>query len=208
MNERGWQAQKAPWLIGLHLAYSQTSLWDWNAPSAPFYDTSYRPEALYYWRGLLGGEPTNWFRLDFQGGLQHESNGKSGGDSRSMNIAYLRPTLLFGRDSGLQLSLMPRAWAYLGDLDDNPDIIDYRGYVDLRAVLGWQRGLQVSALGRMGRNADHGSVQVDVTYPLMRPPSSSFSIYLHAQYFTGYGESLIGYKDKTDVFRAGIALYR
>lgn len=208
LNDSGWLAQKAPWTLGFHMAYSQTSLWDWNASSAPFFDSSYRPEFLYSWDRVAGGGAADWFRLDLQGGVQHESNGKAGSDSRSMNIAYLRPRVTFGYDSGLQLTLTPRAWVYVGDLSDNPDIADYRGYADLRAALGWKRGLQVSALGRIGDHQSHGSVTVDVTYPLMQPPNGSFSLYLHGQYFTGYGESLLGYRERTDIFRAGISLYR
>jgi outer membrane phospholipase A len=208
LNERGWLARKASWLTGLHLAYTQTSLWDWNEASAPFFDSSYKPEVLYSWRRLVGGAPRDWFQLDLQGGLQHESNGKAGADSRSLNIAYLRPTFVLGKDAGLQLSLIPRVWAYLGDLSDNPDIADYRGYGDLRAVLGWKRGLQVSALGQMGKNAEHGSVQIDVTYPLMKPPYGSISLHLQVQYFTGYGESLLRYNEKSDALRAGFSIYR
>lgn len=208
LNDRGWVARNAPLLVGFHLGYTQTSLWDLNAPSAPFYDTSYRPELLYSWDRVVGGGPTNWFRLDLQGGLQHESNGKDTPDSRSINIAYLRPRITFGKETGLQLTLAPRAWVYVADVDDNPDIADYRGYGDLRAVLGWKRGLQVSALGRLGQDWSQGSITVDATYPLMQPPTGSFSIYLHAQYFTGYGESFLGYRERSDVFRAGISLYR
>jgi len=193
---------------GLHLAYTQTSLWDWNAASRPFYDSSYKPEVLYSWDRLVGGGPTNWFRLDLQGGVQHESNGKSGDDSRSLNIVYFRPTLVFGRDDTLQLKLIPRVWAYVGDLEDNPDLPDYRGHADLRAVLGWPRGFQVSALGRLGDDGDHGSLQFDATYPMMRMLGGSFSWYLHAQYFTGYGESLLGYRERSSMFRVGISLYR
>ncbi|MGN6644730.1 MAG: phospholipase A, partial [Verrucomicrobiota bacterium] len=104
--------------------------------------------------------------------------------------------------------LTPRAWVYVGDLSDNPDIADYRGYADLRAAIGWKRGLQVSALGRIGQRFSQGSVTVDATYPLMQPPSGSFSVYLMAQYFVGYGESLIGYKERTEIFRAGFSLFR
>ena len=75
-------------------------------------------------------------------------------------------------------------------------------------MLGWQRGLQISALGRIGDDGDHGSLQFDVTYPMMRRFRGSFSLYLHAQYFTGYGESLLGYRERSSVFRAGISLYR
>jgi outer membrane phospholipase A len=208
LNDHGWIAEHASWMTGWHLAYSQTSLWDWNADSAPFFDSSYRPEFLYSWDKVVGGETNDWFRLDLQGGVQHESNGRDQANSRSMNIIYLRPRVTFGYDSGLQLTLIPRAWVYVGDMSDNPDIEDYRGFADLRTIIGWKRGLQISALGRIGQRLSQGSATVDATYPLMQPPNGSFSIYLHAQYFTGYGESLIGYRERTDIFRAGISLYR
>ena len=207
-NERGWPAEQACWLTGLQVAYTQTSLWDWNAPSAPFHDTSYKPELLYSWERALGGEATDLWQLDLQGGCQHESNGKAGGDSRSLNIAYLRPALSFGSNNGWQLTLKPRVSAYLGDLSDNPDIADYRGYVELRTVMGWKRGLQGSALLRTGKKGQHAGVLADISYPLMAPPAKSFSVYLCAQYFTGYGESLLDYRQKSDVFRAGFSLYR
>ena len=70
----------------------------WSAASAPFLDTSYKPELLYSWQRVIGGQTTNWLELDLQGGLKHESNGKDGANSRSLNIAYLRPTLTLGRD--------------------------------------------------------------------------------------------------------------
>jgi len=207
LNNEGPLATKAPALKGFHVAYTQTSLWDWNAPSAPFFDTSYKPEFLYAWERIAGGQPPNWYQLDLQGGLKHESNGKDGADSRSLNIAYLRPTLTLGEDDGLQLTLQPRAWVYLGNLSDNPDIADYRGYADLRAIVGWKRGLQLSALGRMGKDANHGSLQLDLTYPMMKI-FGSFSVYLDAQYFTGYGESLLEYNRRSEAFRAGFSIYR
>jgi outer membrane phospholipase A len=207
LNEDGPLAEKAPWLKGFHIAYTQTSLWDLSAPSAPFYDTSYKPEFFYAWENVTRANPTNWFQLDLQGGLKHESNGKSGADSRSVNIAYFRPTLTIGRDEGLQLTLQPRAWAYIGSLSDNPDIKDYRGYADLRGVAGWKRGLQFAALGRIGKDGNRGSVQLDLTYPTMRF-FGSFSLYLDVQYFNGYGESLLGYNQRSQELRVGFALFR
>jgi len=194
-------------LKGFHFAYSQTSLWDWNGESAPFFDSSYRPEMLFAWERVAGGS-SNWFRLDLQVGAQHESNGKGGDDSRSLNIAYLRPTLTLGRPGTLQLTLAPRAWLYVGDLEDNPDLKDYRGYVDLRTVVGWSKGVQLSALGRLGDDWNHGSLQLDLTYPMMKLLSGSFSVYLHAQYFVGYGESLLLYNEHGTSFRVGFSFYR
>jgi outer membrane phospholipase A len=207
LNNDGRLATNVPALRGFHIAYTQTSLWDWNAVSAPFYDTSYKPEFFYSWENVTRGPSTNWLQIDLQGSLKHESNGKDGASSRSVNIAYLRPTLTLGRDDGLQLTLQPRAWMYLGDLSDNPDIADYRGYMDMRTIVGWKRGLELSALGRMGKDGNHKSVQLDLTYPTMKF-FGSFSLYLDVQYFTGYGESLLGYNKKSDELRVGFALFR
>lgn len=207
LNSEGPLADAAPALKGFHIAYTQTSLWDRSGASSPFYDTSYKPEFFYAWKNVTHAQPTNWIQLDLQGGLEHDSNGKGGADSRSLAIAYFQPTLTIGRDAGLQLALQPRVWAYLGDLSDNPDIADYMGYASLRTVVGWKRGLQLSALGMMGKNENRGSVQLDLTYPTMRF-FGSFSLYLDVQYFNGYGESLLGYNQRTDELRVGFALFR
>jgi outer membrane phospholipase A len=206
LNNEGPLVQRVPQLKGFALGFTQVSLWDWNRASAPFFDSSYKPELLYNYEKLLGGGPTNWYRLDLQGGVQHESNGKDGDNSRSLNIAYLRPSLTLGTDEKFMFTLIPRAWIYLGDLSDNPDIANYRGYADLRAIIG-HKGLQLSALGRMGNEANRGSVQLDLTYPLTRL-WGTFSVYLHAQYFTGFGESLLDYNQRSSAFRAGFSLYR
>ncbi|HEU6448473.1 MAG TPA: phospholipase A [Verrucomicrobiae bacterium] len=207
LNNDGPLGIKVPALKGFHLAYTQVSLWDLKAASAPFLDTSYKPEFFYSWENVTRAKPSDWIQLDLQGGLKHESNGKDGADSRSLNIAYFRPTFTIGRDEGFQLTLQPRVWTYLSDLSDNPDIADYRGYADLRAVIGWNRGLQLSAFGKMGKDGNHRSVQLDLTYP-MRRFFGSFTLYLDVQYFTGYGESLLGYKNRSDELRVGLALFR
>ncbi len=207
LNNDGPLADAVPALKGFHIAYTQTSLWDRGGASSPFYDTSYKPEFFYAWKNVTHAQPTNWIQFDLQGGLEHDSNGKGGTDSRSLAIAYFQPTLTIGRDDGLQLALQPRVWTYIGDLSDNPDIADYMGYASLRTVVGWKRGLQLSALGQMGKNANRGSVQLDLTYPTMRF-FGSFSLYLDVQYFNGYAESLLDYNERTDELRVGFALFR
>jgi outer membrane phospholipase A len=178
-------------------------LWDWNEPSSPFFDSSYRPEMLFSRARLW---TNSWLRLDLAGGLQHESNGRDGADSRSLNIAYLRPTVLLGHEDRWFLSLAPRVWGYLGELTDNPDLADYRGYYDLRAVVGTPWGVQLSTLLRAGKDFDRGSAQFDLTIPLwdiVRSP-----LFLQVQYFNGYGESLLNYNQREDQFRIGFGLFR
>ena len=208
LNTEGWLAKRYPLLQGFHVAYTQTSLWDWEQASAPFLDSSYKPEFLYSMDRADRGRWGDRIRLDLQAGLLHESNGKGGTDSRSLNQAYFQPTIVFGKQNDLQLSLSPRVWAYVGSLSDNPDIPHYRGYVGLRSILGWADALQLSVTGRLGSSANRGSLQFDLSYPMMRLFSGSFSLYLYAQYFTGYGESLLLYNQRSSAFRAGLAFFR
>jgi outer membrane phospholipase A len=197
-----------PLLKGLHIAYTQTSLWDLTSTSKPFVDTSYKPEVFYMVRRVDGGRWADWLRLDLQGGLQHQSNGKSGADSRSLNVAYFEPTLVVGDEDRFHFSLAPRVWAYLGGLDENPDIKDFYGNVGVRSTVGWGRGLLLSATGRLGDDANKGSIQLDLSYPLMRFLYGNVALYLYTQYFYGYGESLLRYNERTSAFRVGFALFR
>jgi outer membrane phospholipase A len=232
LNRDGPLAQKAPLLGGINFAYTQTSLWDLGQESSPFLDTSYKPELFYLLEQIDGGRWGNCVRLDLQAGLQHESDGnpeinshlldigervsfytENGSNkplktSRSLNLLYIRPSLTLGRTNRFQLTLQPRAWVYVGGLSDNPDLPDFRGYADLRAIAGWNTGLQLSAMGRLGDDAKRGSLQLDLTYPLMKIFWGNFSVYLQAQYFTGYGESLLLYRLRSDVYRFGFAIYR
>jgi phospholipase A1/A2 len=204
----GWLYRRAKWTGGLHLAYTQRSLWDLDAESEPFLDSSYMPELLYELPRLINPE-RGWIdRVGAQIGFQHESNGKDGDSSRSLNIAYLRMPFVFGDENAFHATFEPRAWFYVGGLGENPDLADYRGYVDLRLKAGWAHGLQVAGWLRAGKDFDHGSAQVDVTYPLHNMLSSSFSIYLYGQYFTGYGESLLLYNERSEMWRVGIGLFR
>ncbi len=208
LNEDGVLAQHAPALTGVHFAFTQTSLWDWNKPSAPFLDSSYKPE-LFYWMNVVDrGAWADWFRFDVQGGVQHESNGRDGTSSRSLNMLYFKSGLSFGPQNGLQLTLAPRAWVYLPDLYDNQDLPRYRGYADLRAILGWADGLQLASMLRIGDEADRASLTLDLTYPMSRLLKRRFSLYLHAQYFTGCDESFLLYRERSSAFRVGFTLFR
>jgi phospholipase A1/A2 len=204
-SSTGEVARAFPAIRGLHLAYTQSSLWDLDSTSKPFVDTSYKPEVFYAMRRVDGGRVADWLRLDLQAGFQHESNGKSGADSRSLNIAYLEPKVVLGSEDRFHFSLAPRAWVYVGGLDENPAIKNFRGYAGLRSTLGWGNGLLLMATGRLGDDANRGSLQLDLSYPLFRVLYGNLGLYLYTQYF---GESLLRYNERTSVFRAGFALYR
>lgn len=191
----------------VQLAFTQRSLWDFHAESSPFYDTSYMPELLYEaltpQRDLFGR--AKW--LGLQAALKHESNGRSGPLSRSLNIVYVRPVFALGELDDWHLLLIPELWTYLDTLEDNPRLKDYRGYGRLSVVFG--RNDRPSLLAQVwgGRHFDHGSLQLDLTLPV-RTTLLDFETYLLIQYFNGYGESLLGYDQHSENLRVGLSLVR
>src|SRR3546814_10908457 len=81
------------------------------------------PEVFY----LLPAAPVReQIALGGQAGFRHESNGRDGLTSRSLNTLYIQPvaTMPIGKYT---LSLGPRLSFYVGSLEDNPAIKRYRG---------------------------------------------------------------------------------
>jgi len=198
-------ARELPWLDDLYFSYSQTSLWDLNDLSKPFRDSSYRPR-FFYSNHDLGRVADGRIRLGVEGGFGHESNGKDGLDSRSLNILFARPTLTFGDPEGQRLYVAPLFYHYM-DRDENHDIVDYRGHVDLLVGFGRKSGWDIWATLRKGTASDYGSLELNVSYPLSRLSGGDLTGWVMAQYFSGYGESLLDYNRKLDAqVRFGLAV--
>ena len=200
------------WLGRPYVAYTQVSLWDWMQRSSPFYDTSYKPELFMLKENL---RLSQWLPLvrswDLQYGVQHESNGKSGDDSRSMNLVYIKPIFHFGDPDKLHLILAPRLFHYIADMSDNRDMDEYRGYADITAKLGWSDGLMLGGMFRSGIDLKRNTVQVELSYPMYRLPGCgqvSDNLFLFLQVFNGYGESVLDYNKATTGIRAGFAISR
>ena len=207
LSDSGVLAAGVPALRGLHLAYTQRSLWDIQAKSSPFFDTSYMPELIGEWQTarFLNPGPVQW--LGQQLSLQHESNGRGGPTSRSVNTVYYRPGVIVGDINGWNLILSPKFYVYVGDLSNNPDISKYRGYGEFRAAFGKNERFGLSFMGRLGEHGDKGSMQFDLTLPL-RSRLLDFASYFMVQYFDGYGESLLEYNQHSSTVRAGFSLVR
>lgn len=203
----GWLVRRMPEMGGLHLAFTQRSLWDLDGQSSPFYDTSYMPELMYQFAMPEPERPGRFTWLGWNGGLLHESNGKQGADSRSLNITYLRTSLAVGDLDRWHLLVIPRVFTYVGDRFDNPNIGDYRGWADLRVVFGKNDGPAVSLHARTGRGFRKSALQADLTVPTSLL-SGTFATYLHLQYWSGPGESLLHYDRRTETLRAGFSLVR
>jgi len=201
-------AKKYPLFDGINLAYSQ-EIHGQDVPNAGFtYDIDYRPDAFYDLQHLLHPSlPVGW-HFDAQVGIDHESNGQKSPDHRSLNVVYLRPILDVGQAKGWFFTFAPKFYYYIGGLPNNPDMPFYRGYCDIRLVVGRRKGLQLATTGRIGSNFNRGSAQLDLTYPLTTLTRHNLDFMLDAQYFIGYGDTLRTYNQRTSIFRLGVAFVR
>jgi phospholipase A1/A2 len=204
-DDHGRLARQLPWIDDLYLSFSQTALWDLGELSKPFKDSSYRPR-LFYANYDLARYLDGKLRVGLETGIGHESNGKEGDDSRSYNMLYARPTLTFGDPDGFRAYFAPLIHNYIAE-SDNPDIEDYRGYVDWLIGAGSKGGLDLWAVLRKGTRSDFGSIELSASYPLSKLSGGDLTGWLMLQYFNGYGESLLDYNRKLDSqLRLGIAI--
>jgi outer membrane phospholipase A len=208
------------WLQNLHVGYTQLSFWDFDSASKPFRDSSYKPEFFYDI-----GDPSDPDGLMFPGlglrhvrvGFLHESNGQDGLASRSLNYAYIQPEFIYDFDRPAEdcrecewweLSVKPKVWRYVGSTSDNPTIDDFRGHAELSVRLmernvRRQSGLGLMASLRKGDVQDKATLQIDATTPFPFV-QKLFTPNLHAQFISGYSESLIGFDQKDTRFRIGL----
>jgi phospholipase A1 len=137
--------------------------------------------------------------------MSHQSNGRGGSLSRSWNRIYTN--FVFEKENFV-VSLKPW-WRIPEDEkedpldasgDDNPDITDYMGNFEL-TTLYRRHDHEFSLMLRNNLEGDnYGAVQLEWTFPLWR------GVRGYAQYFNGYGESLIDYDAHIERFGIGILL--
>lgn len=193
----------------LWFGYTQQSYWQVFTPelSRPFRNTDHEPELIYVYP--LAAQPVAGWTLRYGGlGLVHQSNGQSLPRSRSWNRAYL----MAGADHPAGFTLTGRVWQRLPEPaadDDNPGISDYVGRAELRGSYTASNGQSLSmtvrnALRRQGR----GSVRLEWMTPLTtaEEPGQFGRLRLHAQLFSGYGDSLLDYNRRRTVFSVGLSL--
>lgn len=202
-DSRSSLVRSLPVLDNLYIGYSQTSLWDLQQLSSPFRDSSYRPR-LFYADYDIGGSHDGLWHFGVEAGIGHESNGKSGADSRSLNMFYAKPMLMLGDPLGRRFYVAPLISTYVWT--EQRDIYRHRGYVDLAIGFGSKSSWNFWTTLRQG--TDHfGSAELNLSYPLSRSGGTSLSGWVLLQYFSGYGESLVDYDRKLrSQLRLGLAV--
>ncbi len=183
--------------LNLSFSYTLKALWDITAASAPFKDYSHNPELF------LDYKATD--RIGLKLGIEHESNGKAGIDSRSWNRLYLEPRIVYRRPGHEVLgfdtiAIYLKAWYKInGDEINNPDIADFYGNGELALKLTGDKQIFILT-ARKGLKGTYGNVLTEYMHRLY---SSNWGLYF--QFWDGYGETLLDYNQRGTRYGIGIA---
>jgi phospholipase A1 len=184
----------------IYAAYTNRSFWQiYYEDSAPFRETNHEPEMWVQFNPNweIFGVKNTWNSF----GINHQSNGRGGGLSRSWNRLFAWITFEKG---SLAFSFKP--WYRLpedSENDDNPDITDYLGHFEFSTSYKWRDHVfSLMSRNNLESGFTKGAVELSWSFPLGDWP------YLkgYVQYFNGYGRSLIDYNQRANVIGAGISL--
>lgn len=180
--------------------YTQSSRWQvYNGhESRPFRETNYEPEIIFAWpldRSFWG-----WRLRQLSLGINHQSNGRELPLSRSWNRVIGEAAL--ERENW---TLQVRPWLRLNERatdDDNPDISDHVGRGEL--LFTGKLGRNILALtlrhSLRGGGRSRGSAQLEWSFPI------DGALHGYAQWFGGYGESMIDYNHKQNKLGVGVSI--
>jgi phospholipase A1 len=184
-----------------------TSLSFWQAYntdiSAAFRETNYEPE-------LFWSAPIDWHPFDIDAtvlgfGFSHQSNGRGGSLSRSWNRLYAnlsweKYNFLFNLKPWWRIPEDEKTDPLDNTGDDNPDIEDYMGHFEFTTAYKHHEQEFTLLLRNNLRSDNKGAVQLEWMFPLWG------NLRGYAQYFNGYGESLIDYDASIQRFGIGFLL--
>lgn len=182
-----------------YFSYTQKSFWNLDAPSAPFRDINFNPQLfLYYPKVSADVGPVGYWL-----GVEHESNGRDGADSRSWNRVFAKAEVALG-----SLVFTPKIWHMFGEADENFDLLDFAGYFELDSRYEFSNGSRFHILGRRGKRKGGVEFSYSFKVPFFNNPATPqyrFDPWIHLRYWTGYGENLLTYNEKSSSLRLGVA---
>ena len=188
--------------VDLWAAYTQQTYWQVydSKNSRPFRETDFQPEAWLTLPLRVGPEGLQWRMLNL--GLSHQSNGQNDPLSRSWNRVYAT----FGLAAG-DLSVLIKPWWRLpetGTSDNNADVGDYAGRLEVQAVLPYGANVFSATVRNNLKNSSNTpsrtSVQADWAFPLYG------QLHGYVQAFYGWNDSLQNYNFRNTGVGIGVSL--
>jgi phospholipase A1 len=190
---------------GFYFAYSQLMMWDLWADSQTMRDLNYNPD--FFYRFNLSDKDRLW--LD--AGIEHESNGLGGDDSRGWNRVYLLYSSSANIAGEHEFFWSTKLWFPFVYDSTSLDIAKYRGIYELNFTV---RNILNNIFDRNDltiRIYPGGPAFIDplrggqeITLRFNRIFMQSFLPLVVVQFFHGYGENLLDDKKEKLEFRLGV----
>lgn len=179
----------------LYFTYTQKSFWDIYAESAPFKDLNYNPSIgvgryIIHNHKLIG---TTFIQVE------HESNGKSGDDSRSWNMISFSGKYFYN----LQVMFGAKVWIPFIDGEENRDLLDYRGigYFTMDYITKDKKWWLSAEL-----NPRKDFANLNTTLTAGFKVSANANQYIYARFYNGTSESLLEYNRYDINIRIGFCI--
>lgn len=178
-----------------YLTYTQKSFWQIYEESSPFKDNNYNPGLGIGKYIIHSNKLTGAAFLQ----LQHESNGRTGDESRSWNFLSLTGKYFLNS----WISLRAEAWIPYIDGENNKNLIDYKGYGIfsinvINSSKRWWLSLDITPRKGIG----NGNLALGIAYRISK---KSYQ-YTFLQFYNGYSEKLLEYDKYSNYLRIGICL--
>ena len=185
-----------PWGTYLYLFYSQKCFWNVLENSMPMTDLNFNPgigltKPLFVKNRYIGKVSLI---------IEHESNGRDSSWSRSWNKVSLSANIMLSRN----LMVHGKLWIPIVDGMNNQDILKYSGIFQtgFQAITNNRRfNFGVTLVKRQGWNLNFNTI-VDVSFRILKSDNQ----FLYLQYYNGYGEGLLDYKQFHSQLRLGLLI--
>lgn len=175
------------------LTYRQKAFWDTYKESLPFRELNYNPSIGFAKLFFKQNNLNYALYLSFE----HESNGRDGVNSRSINSLLL----IYFKPIGNNIQLIAKAWLPVGDLGDNKDILSYRGLFNIGMTYKFNDNLFFDILAQPAYDTSlQGSIKSSISFKISKKSNQ----FIHLQHFIGHGEDLFYYNKAVSKIRLGI----
>ena len=183
-----------PWNSFLFLFYTQKTFWNVFQNSMPMHDLNFNPgigwSKPFFNKGRYAGKLTML--------VEHESNGRDGLDSRSWNrVSFYGSTII---DDWLMVHA--KFWIPIIDGENNRDILKYCGIYQSGVIVTTPNkkfSFGLTMVKRSGWNLNFNTI-LEASWKV----HEKSNLNLFAQYYNGYGESLLDYNQFHSRLRVGI----
>lgn len=183
-----------PWNTFLFLTYTQKTFWNVFEESMPMGDINFNP-------GIGISKPI-FIQNRYVGKLslmvEHESNGRDGLSSRSWNKVSLSGSVLI--DAWLMVHA--KFWIPIIDGQNNKDILKYCGIYQSGVIFftpDKKFSVGLTWVKRAGFNLNFNTI-AEFSWRVHKKSNLN----LFVQYYNGYGENLLYYKQFRSMLRAGL----